>query len=280
MEPSPGELDLDRLRERVDAVLLAELRRAHDEIGARSPEAAALVDELERLTRAGGKRLRPILCVLGHAASGGVVDDVLPAAAGLELFHTFALVHDDVMDDEDERRGVDASHRRFAKREPGGEAFGRAAAILVGDVGLVLATDLVLSAPLPADRLLSAARRMRSMALATAAGQYLDVAGASNTIHVAELKTGVYTAEAPLAIGADLAGATLEAHEALARFGRPLGVAFQLLDDVADRSAPPWVADEAGRLLEQADAVLDDAPLEPAATHALHEVAVRLRAGT
>ncbi len=278
MEPSPGELDLDRLRERIEAVLLAEIRRARDEIAARSEDAAVLVDELERLTRAGGKRLRPILCVLGHAASGGVVENVLPAAAGLELFHTFALVHDDVMDDEDERRGVDASHRRFAKAEPGGEAFGRAAAILVGDVGLVLATDLVLSAPLPADRLLAAARRMRSMALATAAGQYLDVAGAPNAIDVAELKTGVYTAEAPLAIGADLAGAGFEVHDALARFGRPLGVAFQLLDDLADGSAPPAAADEAARLLDEAEAVLDDVPLEPVATLALRGVAVRLRA--
>jgi geranylgeranyl diphosphate synthase, type I len=277
MEPSPEPVDLEAIRERIDAVLLAELERARAEVAARSADATVLLDELERLARAGGKRLRPLLCVLGHMAAGGAVEDVLPAAAGLELFHTFALVHDDVMDDEDLRRGVDATHRRFAKGEPGGEAFGRAAAVLVGDVGLVLATDLVLSLPLPAARVLAAAHRMRSMALATAAGQYLDVAGASAADDVARLKTGVYTAEAPLAIGAELAGAGPDLFEALERFARPLGVAFQLLDDVADGSAPASAAVEAARLLDRAEGALVRAPMEPAAAGALREIVSRLR---
>jgi geranylgeranyl diphosphate synthase, type I len=279
MERSRGPIDLDGIRARVDAILFAELERAEAEIAARSVASAELVRELARLARAGGKRLRPVLCVLGHAAAGGAVEDVLPAAAGLELFHTFALVHDDVMDDEDERRGVDATHRRFAKAEPGGEAFGRAAAILAGDVALVLATDLLLSAPLPAERLLAAAHRMRAMALATAAGQYLDVAGSSRTANLAALKTGVYTAEAPLAIGAELAGAAADLVEALERFARPLGVAFQLLDDAADGVASADAATEAARLLDRATAALSGSPIDPRAVAALREVVVRLRGG-
>jgi geranylgeranyl diphosphate synthase type I len=276
MSRSREPIDLDGVRARVDDVLFAELERAKAEIAARSAEAAALVEELERLAHAGGKRLRPVLCVLGHAAAGGAVEDVLPAAAGLELFHTFALVHDDVMDDEDERRGVDATHRRFAKAEPGGEAFGRAAAILAGDVALVLATDLVLSAPLPSERVLGAAHRMRAMALATAAGQYLDVAGSSRTPDLAALKTGVYTTEAPLAIGAELAGAGADLTEVLGRFAHPLGVAFQLLDDVADGSAPADAANDARRLLDDAAAVLSGARIDPPAAAALREIVFRL----
>jgi geranylgeranyl diphosphate synthase type I len=275
---APGGIDRDEIRLRVDDVILSELRRARTDLAARSARSADLVDEIERLVAAGGRRLRPTLCVLGSVAAGGPVEEILPAAAGLELFHTFALVHDDVMDDEDERRGVASTQRRFAEEGPGGEAFGRSAAILVGDLALALGVDLLLSTPLDPRRVLAAARRIREMALATAAGQYLDVRGEAGPI-VSSLKTAVYTAEAPLALGADLAGGTPELQAALRAFARPLGLAFQLLDDAADGEAgrSPARSAEAGRLLDESEAALADRSIAPPAAYALGEIVAVLR---
>jgi geranylgeranyl diphosphate synthase type I len=277
VEPGPRPIDLEDIRRRVDEVLRARLAGAREELSGLPPAASDLVDEILRLLDAGGKRLRPVLCVLGHVAAGGRPEDALGAGAALELFHTFALIHDDVMDDEEERRGVAATHRRFAKAEPGGEAFGRSAAILAGDLAFCMSVDLLLSSPVRAERVLAAAGRLWPMGLATAAGQYLDLLGGGAPEVVASLKTGVYTAEAPLAIGAELAGAGPEVLGALEAFARPVGLAFQLLDDVADGSAPADAREAASRLLDEAEAVLAGAPIEPAAAAGLRSVLRAIR---
>jgi geranylgeranyl diphosphate synthase type I len=279
-------IDLDEIRRRVDVSIETALDRARFDASAASPASVDLVDELRRLVGAGGRRVRPTLLVLGHVAAGGRVEDALPAAAGIELFHTFALVHDDVMDEEDERRGVPSTHRRFAEArgldgahdgtDGANERFGRAVAILVGDLAFALAVDLVLSAQLPAERVIAAARRLRGMSLATAAGQYLDLRGRTGA-DVASLKTGSYTLEAPLAIGAELAGAPPAVLDALAAFARPAGVAFQLLDDVADGSGSIAERDEALRLLDEAASRLPAARVEPAVARALAGLVERLR---
>jgi geranylgeranyl diphosphate synthase type I len=275
-----GAFEAAGLRNRIDDVLLGALDRARLELAARAPASVELIDELDRLVRAGGKRVRPILCILGHAAAGGRVEDALSAAAGIELLHTFMLVHDDLMDDEVERRGVMATHRRFALSRPDGEAFGRSAAILVGDLAFAMGVDLVLATPAAPARVLAAIRLLLPMAFATAAGQFLDVSGAvgSPSDPLASLKTAAYTVETPLAIGAELAGAPPDVLAALAAFGRPIGVAFQLLDDVADGSAGAGDAARARRLLDEAEASLDGAPIAPAAAAALRGVADGLRA--
>jgi geranylgeranyl diphosphate synthase type I len=272
-------LDYGELRRRVDDVILAALEGARADIVRLAVEPAELVDEIERLVRAGGRRVRPILCVLGHVAAGGRVGDALPAAAGIELLHTFMLVHDDVMDDDVERRGVPATHHRFALRRPDGQAFGRSVAILVGDLAFALGVDLVLATPVPPARVLAAARLLLPMALLTASGQFLDVSGslAAGRDGLASLKTGAYTVETPLANGAELAGARPEVSRALSAFARPIGVAFQLLDDLADGAGRPGDAAEAGRLLDEARSALDGAPIAPAAAAALGEVVARLR---
>jgi len=273
----PEPIDVADLGRRVDDVLRARLGEVRAALVSLAPESAVLVDEVVRLLDAGGKRLRPLLCLLGHAAAGGSVDDAMPAAAALELFHTFALIHDDVMDEQDERRGEPTTHRRLAKSEPGGQSFGRSAAILVGDLALALSLDMVLACAVPAERRLAAASTFRDMAVATAAGQLLDLAGDANRALVASLKTAAYTAEAPLAIGAELAGASRATTTALAAYGRPLGVAFQLLDDVADGDAPPDALDRAARLLDDATDALASPALDPSAAGALRSVAARLR---
>lgn len=237
---------LREIRERVDRVLADELARARGEVATADAEAALLVEEIERLVRAGGKRLRPALCVLGHRAAGGVEDDrLVRVAAALELLHTFALIHDDVMDEAPVRRGVPSVHARLAAvhrdlARPGDpERFGRSAAILAGDLAAVLAEELFLGSGFPAEVLVPAARRFGRMRVEMAAGQLLDIAATgggpleeSRARRIAALKTGSYTVEGPLHIGAILAGAPIEILSALSRFGAPLGEAFQVRDDV------------------------------------------------
>jgi len=242
---------------RVDAELerfLAAQRRALRDVEA-DAEGLSLFDELERVIAAGGKRLRPVFCVLGHLAAGGDIDDrLIRAASALELLHTFAIVHDDVMDRSRTRRGRPASwvfladeHRRAAlPAKPG--AFGVAAAILLGDLAIVLAGRALRESGYPDDVLMPAMARYDRMRAEVVAGQYLDVLAAHRgeadereARRIAVLKSGGYTVQAPLQIGAILAGAGAELLETLSTYGVALGEAFQLRDDVLGVFGDPEV---------------------------------------
>ena len=246
------------------------------------PSAVALADELLRLLGAGGKRIRPALCFWAFRAAGGGEDDpIVPACAALELLHTSALVHDDLMDRDAERRGVDATHVRFAKEAPVGvdpDAFGTAAAVLVGDLALVLSERLLRTSGFGTVRLEAAMARFDRMRTEMAAGQFLDVSGAGDRARVRALKTGSYTAEGPVLIGAALAGAGPEAEGPLRVFGRLVGEAFQLRDDVADGEAGAEAVAAVEELVARATRALGDAPLRRDGVDALIQIAELLRA--
>jgi geranylgeranyl diphosphate synthase, type I len=240
--PHPQAADpLSRIRSDIERALALALDDARTELDRRDAGATLLVDELTRLVRAGGKRIRPLFCVLGHSAgdAGGDVDRIATAAAGLELLHTMALIHDDLMDGSLERRGVPTTHRHLgeAARRRGAadpEALGRSLAVLAGDLAAVLADRSFLRAGFAPDRLRDALGVYTAMRLDMAAGQALDLLG-SDARAAAALRGGSYTVAAPLAIGAALGGARPEVRASLAAFGAPLGEAFQLLDDLRDR---------------------------------------------
>jgi geranylgeranyl diphosphate synthase type I len=203
------------------------------------PGAGLLIDEIERLIDRGGKRIRPAFCYWGHRAfAGSSGDALLRAAASLELLHTFAIVHDDIMDSSDERRGAPTVHVRR----------GLNVALLVGDLALVLADELFVSSGFDGDAIARAFEWYSRMRQQVIAGQYLELELAGDPLvseerarRVAVLKSGRYSIEHPLAIGASLAGAPAGGLERLLRFGAPLGEAFQLRDDLlgtfGDRSA-------------------------------------------
>jgi geranylgeranyl diphosphate synthase type I len=219
------------------------------------PGVLALFEELSRVIDSGGKRLRPAFCCLGHMAAGASVDDrAIRAAAALELLHTFAIVHDDVMDRSATRRAVPATwvylaevHRREGYRgDPGG--YGLAGAVLLGDLALVLAGRAFRESGFPDDRLLAAQERYDRMRAEVVAGQYLDVlaahrgiAGEAEARRIALLKSGGYTVEGPLHIGALLAGGGPDLIGCLSRYGVALGEAFQLRDDVLGVFGDPSV---------------------------------------
>lgn len=261
---------LEAVRDRVEQALRTFLAAQRRELSGIAAEAVALVDELTRLVEAGGKRLRPAFCFWGHLAAGGEDDErIIRAAAALELFHTFALIHDDVMDGSDERRGVASTVARH----------GPSVAILAGDLATVLADRLLHDSGFPPERLLGALRRFDLMRMEMAAGQYLDISGAGERGRVAALKTGSYTVEGPLLMGAVLAGGSLEMIACLSRFGAPLGEAFQIRDDVLDveAGADPSRVNE---LVNVACAALDPTLLAGDAAQALSELASALRLPT
>jgi geranylgeranyl diphosphate synthase, type I len=257
--PVSREVDLpapfgDLVRD-VDEELARFLRRQRELMVAGDAGVSRPFQELERVLASGGKRLRPMFCLVGYRAGGGEWGPrIVRAAAALELLHTFAIVHDDVMDRSPVRRGEPASwvelaevHRREGMRGDGG-SYGVAAAVLVGDLALTLADQAFLESGFSPVRLLHAIARYNRMRAEMVAGQYLDVlaanagsAGEEEARRVAVLKSGLYTVEGPLQIGALLAGVDPGMLALLSRYGVALGEAFQIRDDVLGVFGDPEV---------------------------------------
>jgi len=196
---------------------------------------------LRDLVAAGGKRLRPAFCHWAFVGSGGDPDDprIVDAGAALELLHTFALVHDDVMDGSDQRRGRPTVHRAFVDdhQKHGGHSdprrTGEGAAVLVGDFAFVYA-DQVLGTVIPAARAI-----YDELRLELCVGQYLDLVAAADggrdaqrASRIERFKSGKYTVERPLHLGATRDGDDPARRDALSAIGLPLGEAFQMRDDL------------------------------------------------
>ena len=204
-------------------------------------ELAAPFTVLRDLVLAGGKRLRPAFCHWAFVGAGGDPADpaVVDAGAGLELLHTFALVHDDIMDGSATRRGAGTIHVQFQERHAidgwRGEArrFGEGVAILAGDLAFVYADKMLQGAPAAALEVFTELR------VEVNVGQYLDLVGTARGMateavarRISVFKSGKYTVERPLHLGAALAGRLDELSGPLSAYGLPLGEAFQLRDDL------------------------------------------------
>jgi geranylgeranyl diphosphate synthase type I len=218
-------------------------------LDATDPALGGLARTTRDLVLAGGKRLRPTFAYWGwRAVSDDPVEPVLPALAALELMHTFALVHDDVMDESATRRGRPTAHRIFERQH--GARFGESAAILVGDLCLIWADQLLARMPMPTATLFAARARYDRMRVEAVAGQYLDVLGESDpgqwsvdrALLVARLKTASYTVQRPLQFGLALAGPASPAiDDAFEQYGVLVGEAFQLRDDLLGVFGDPAV---------------------------------------
>lgn len=219
-----------------------EPRVAHAHSIGLAPGIAA--EELSALTRRGGKRVRAALVGVGfEGCGGGSFRDVLPALVAVELLQSYLLIHDDWMDQDAERRGGPSAH--VALREHfRSVAEADAVAILAGDLARAFAAQALHETAMPGARVAAAARALARIEEDTVLGQISEFrARREGTIppveRVHELKTASYTVVGPLAIGATLAGADAATLEALERFGRPLGTAFQLRDDLLDVFGDP-----------------------------------------
>lgn len=218
---------LSAQRERVDAALDSAI-----------PTAEVLPSKMHKAMRhsifAGGKRLRPILCLTAAEALGADNGDALPAACSLEMLHTFTLIHDDLpcMDDDDFRRGKPTCHK----------IYGEAVAVLAGDALQSLAFEVLCNLPRearyqPCDFVSELA--VASGSLNVVAGQVLDLEGEGKDLSfddlraIHERKTAALLAVS-LRFGAMAGGATTKELEALTDFGKNLGLAFQVIDDILD----------------------------------------------
>lgn len=209
------------------------------------------VGYLERFVLGGGKRIRPLYGWAGFVGGGGLdrTDEdpvaVLRAVSSLEFIQACALVHDDIIDASDTRRGnptvhraVEAAHREAGRRGDAAE-FGRNAAILIGDLALVWAEDMWRYSGVSAAALARAAEAWRGMRTEVIGGQLLDImleGEGSESIELADrvnrFKTAAYTIERPLHLGAALADASQATIDAFRGYGRDIGIAYQLRDDI------------------------------------------------
>ncbi|MFJ1869457.1 polyprenyl synthetase family protein [Streptomyces sp. NPDC088097] len=208
------------------------------------PELALFTGLLRGLLTAGGKRIRPLLCVIGwHAVTGRPPPvAVWRAAAALELFHAFSLIHDDVMDDSAIRRGKPTAQHVLAGLHPGhprAHLLGTNAAILLGDLALGWSYELLNSPEITPPQAATLWPHFNALRIETLVGQYLDLAATGQSPadpapawRIIRYKTARYTVERPLLLGAVLADAAPRQLRALSEYALPLGEAFQLRDDL------------------------------------------------
>jgi geranylgeranyl diphosphate synthase type I len=222
----------------------------------------------------GGKRLRPAFCVWGYIAAAGNPSDeelkpLLTAAGSLDVLHVSALIHDDLMDSSDLRRGRPAAHRQFEALHANAgwlgdsAAFGRAGAILLGDLLLMWSAQMLHSADVDQSALERALPIVEAMRTEVTCGQYLDMVAQAHPLRkrapaigslkptielalddasrVVEYKAARYTVQRPCQIGAAIGGGDDELYFALGAYGSPLGRAFQFRDDLLGVFGDPQI---------------------------------------
>jgi geranylgeranyl diphosphate synthase type I len=233
---------LDHVRKHVDGSLAVWLKPRVAAASAVSAEVGAAAEAVSGLALRGGKRMRAALVgaafvactedgasgAQGSQASWSRVDRAMLA---IELLQVYLLIHDDWMDDDDVRRGGPSVHVVLRGRL-GSKRLGDAAAVLAGDLACAYAQDALLESDFPAERLLAAARAFARIQEEVVTGQLAEMSTHASVEVIHALKTASYTVTGPLALGAHLAGASELRVAQLARYGRPLGIAFQLRDDL------------------------------------------------
>ena len=234
------------LKDRIETALTAFLDRQAAVICGIDESLGAYADVVRSFVLNGGKRIRPTFAYWGARGAGlEDSDELVACVSSLELLQASALMHDDLIDGSDTRRGAPSVHRRFAalhtrqgwSGRP--DDFGTAAAILLGDLCLAWSDELLCSAGMPVAPVAAARSDFDLMRTEVSAGQYLDVlsevrrdVSQDTAAKVARYKSAKYTIERPMLIGASLAGADQTIRDHYSAIGLPLGEAFQLRDDV------------------------------------------------
>jgi geranylgeranyl diphosphate synthase type I len=231
-----------------DYAALAEplFKKFLDEQGAKLPASLqAPHGLLSNYVLRGGKRLRGALVLLGCEAAGGPRDLAVNASLGCELLHAYLLIHDDFMDRDELRRGGPTLHVSLGQEH--GAHLGGSVALLLGSICQAWAHELVLSTKAEPARVLRAAQIFEEAIAEVTAGQMLDLLASrreptsAEVLEIEQHKTGGYTFELPLLLGASLAGAPAALTEALRGYARPLGQAFQIADDLLGTFGAPEV---------------------------------------
>lgn len=228
-----------RADRRLEALAAEWIARAAS-LGDRAPTPVDLVRSVTDLTGRGGKRVRPALAYHAALCFDHGLDDgaLLDATLSVEVLQSYLLIHDDLMDRDPVRRGGPSAHEALSTLA-NDRGVGEALAVLAGDLGCAMAQELLLGDGLPPSRALAATRELARMQWEVILGQHLDIVGGAPSAVVHDLKTASYTTRGPVRLGAALAGAEAEALGRLTRYGTPLGVAFQVRDDLLGTFGKP-----------------------------------------
>lgn len=242
-----GILNVTDYKRQIDQELTAVYQRQLDLAGPIDPLYQQLLEEMALFIARGGKRLRPYLTYLSYTGFGGTdIEAIRPVALSQEIIHSFALIHDDVMDRDIIRHGGSNIAGRYqsifgawAKGEA--EHLAEAMAILAGDLSLALAFELVATSPFDRATRERMILRIKAMVFEAVAGQQLDLVmpwlpddevSIERLLRVCQYKTASYSFEAPLQMGAMAASASPAQLKAIVAVAQPLGIAFQLSDDM------------------------------------------------
>jgi len=240
------ESTIKKYKDRIDHRLRLFLKDRIKKTNNISPVAKEMMEYILEYNLRGGKRIRPILVIFGYKACGGRDEKaIIDAAIAVELMESFLLIHDDIMDQDELRRGYLTMHKIYENKSmrcfKGNNAkrYGESMGLIAGDILAILGSEAILNSDFPVKRKLKAVERFNRAVINTCFGQALDIVSACNKDtneedikRVYELKTAIYTFEAPLHIGAYLAGANQKKLKILSNYAIPLGKAFQFQDDI------------------------------------------------
>ena len=236
---------LKRHKEKIDAKLeefLDEKLKKSEKV---SKSAKEVMECIKEFNLRNGKRLRPILTILSYMAFGGKKSSILDAALAVELMESYLLIHDDIIDQDEFRRGYLTFHKIYEnkakKKNIPSQRYGESMAIIAGDILSSLGSEAILGSDFPLKKKIKALEKFNKVMVNTCFGQILDMdyihtsnISEKDVLRLQELKTAIYTIDGPLQIGAILAGASEKKLKLLTEFAIPLGKAFQIKDDILD----------------------------------------------
>lgn len=238
--------ELQNYKKILDRKLVVFFRERIREARKINPLAVQAAENLRDLTLAGGKRVRAAFMYWGYKAAGGKEDEkIIEASMSIELTHIFLLIHDDIIDQDGFRHGVPTIHKRYEtiarqfykRKDP--FHFGNSMAIIIGDMAAAAGNAIIFNSRFSAEKILEALDKLQDIVRDTVAGEMMDVIlearGKATEKEISEVhksKTAKYTVEGPLHLGALLAGADKNFLKVLSDYAVPVGVAFQIQDDI------------------------------------------------
>ena len=237
---------LKKYKERVDPYLKKYFDRKIKEVQDLDPLAEQAVEIIADFTLSGGKRIRPALVYYSYLAAGGQdSEEILEASMGIELIHSFLLIHDDIIDRDKKRHNISTVHEKYKEigrqvsPSKDSEHFGNSMAIITGDLAYSMANEIIFNIKFPPEVVIRALDKLQNIVYVTIPGEMLDVvmensgqATEEEILKMFEGKTSRYTFEGPLHFGSILANSNQKTLEFFTRYSLPLGKAFQIRDDI------------------------------------------------
>lgn len=238
--------ELERFKKEVDKELEIYLDKTIKNAQKQDVVVADALRYVKKVILSAGKRIRPAFMYYGYLAVGGTEKQkIIHASISIELVHMYLLIHDDIMDRDNTRHGMDTVHYKYEKlgkrffKDGDLEHFGRSMAIIIGDMIGAFGNQVVYDSKFNADLIMQALSRLQSIIAMTVIGQSQDIfieykkdATEADIMRMYENKTAKYTIEGPLQLGATLGGASDDERKALSAYAIPIGIAFQIQDDI------------------------------------------------